>query len=270
MGEHATNLVADPALLQSLRKLYREYHPTIQAWLIPEPGAPLPPLVDPTLPLFQGAGALDHSFTRSLRLLQRRHPEMKWNATRTDTFHGSIERGLSCVSVPSARLHAIITLPKHSVTSYRAPASPWADELITADITLHDGVLQFSRLGKKATYLFRADGGLDIRHYDTPPAVNVSRWIAGEVLADGTGDDLVVVDGSTAPTPCPTQPVSPEGWSPDDPAACQERLLARWGRLSSPKDRARIATFWLGHEHPILAAAGLIIATKAQSRRRTH
>jgi hypothetical protein len=83
---------------------------------------------------------------------------------------------------------------------------------------------------------------------------------AAEVFADGTTrdlllDNLVPVHAQNAKVPH----VDTSG----DPSS----LLARWRALRSASDRARIAAFWLGHRHPVLAAAGLQIATTPQPHR---
>jgi hypothetical protein len=81
----------------------------------------------------------------------------------------------------------------------------------------------------------------------------------GEILADGSPAEL-----TCTPTRKGSVPSLHQRDTQDEPATnirnaqCQA-LVRRWQALTDPADRERIAAFWLGHPHPVLAAAGLAL-----------
>jgi hypothetical protein len=74
------------------------------------------------------------------------------------------------------------------------------------------------------------------------------------VLADGTNTLKPANDGTVAPMQTMVQ-------SDLEHSQSHDALLARYHKLPSDADRRRVAAYWLGHPHPLLAAVGLTIAT---------
>jgi hypothetical protein len=105
-------------------------------------------------------------------------------------------------------------------------------------LTTHDGL----------EIVVKKDGGATIAH----------RSVVDGLLADGSDTGLVATRTSTSIVPVAVQSVDISDWSKDLIALDCETLLTRWRALTSREDQARIAAFWMGHRHPVLAAAGLI------------
>jgi hypothetical protein len=89
-----------------------------------------------------------------------------------------------------------------------------------------------------------------------------------EILADGTGDNLSVARTKAGVVPRAIQTTVVAGMYSVDRAPLREKLLTRWRALATDDDRARVAQFWLGHPHPILAAAGMATLPSTSQLRR--
>jgi hypothetical protein len=87
-------------------------------------------------------------------------------------------------------------------------------------------------------------------------------------FADGTGAYLLLTRGAVDHK----QPIKPESGTREDAKHRMSiyALLRRFQMLTSGEDRARIAAFWMGHRHPILAAAGLAVMPQDTPTNTTH
>jgi hypothetical protein len=282
-------LVTDPVLRNSLRLLYPEYASTIRAWLIAEPGVPLPPLVDQNASLWTDLAAQVEALDRTLVLLQARYPEMQWSATgAVRARNGGEQRRLTTGAIGSSNIWEPDMLPAGAVLEYHYIKGTERDQY-TVTVVAHDGILQCSTTTDSPTHCFFTsmppltidDGytiGEDIvsRIIDPTSADDVGECAAEsdprsdaaladsttEVLADGSQPYLLVNKTNEGIIPHTLQPFDQEGLHRRQEIAYQrDRLLWRWHQLDSCDDRARIANFWLGHPHPVLAAAGLAILT---------
>jgi hypothetical protein len=77
-----------------------------------------------------------------------------------------------------------------------------------------------------------------------------------EILGDGVGRCLTFTHTTSSIIPDALQKGDISS-TPVIQMHQRDRLLERWRKLPAPEDRERIAGFWFGHPHPILAAAGL-------------
>jgi hypothetical protein len=260
-------LVEDAELRASLRRLYPEYTPTVQAILIAEPGAPLPDLVDYSLPVFTSATKRAQSLEHALKLLQTRHPEMTWVSRDL-----SGEPELSLHSDKDRDIHEVLTtLPDGAVTRYSHTLRK--GHATHLSLTGQGGIIRLATAG----WLQVLEG--DHMSLGIDKAGARDRLIYAEecveVLADGSPQTLCVDhDRSLAPvrgrSPYAPLPVRARAQQDNQDVsllpsareirhwdAARARLVQRWEALADPADRARITSFWLGHPHPILAAAGL-------------
>jgi hypothetical protein len=253
------SLVQDPALRESLRRLYPEYEPTIQAWLIAEPGAPLPDLVDFTLPIFTDVAAQESSFDHSLDFLQRNYPDMQWvaNPRLGIACYGSTLREIECRSRKrSAHDEGLQALPAYSVIEYRPNPTRQRDTLV--GVVFHHGQFRATATRDGVDMALTTHDGLEIVVKKDGGATIAHRSVVDGLLADGSDTGLVATRTSTSIVPVAVQSVDISDWSKDLIALDCETLLTRWRALTSREDQARIAAFWMGHRHPVLAAAGLI------------
>jgi hypothetical protein len=270
MSETAIALVEDPELRASLRLLYPEYHPTVQAYLIAEPGAPLPALVDYSLPIFTSVEARDASLVQSLEILQRQYPESGWTVEPFRVLRGEA-RGLTRPDpngTGSYRAQLGQALPDGSVIEHRfTPDSGGALNEDLLFVVGYGGLLRVD-LGQQRTVGLDTDEGLYL-HVGSRVAQGASRpgrvAFVGreeleEILADGSPDALSVQSYDSAEPPPILVPSSTQVTRHDEDVPSDEDvdiLLRRWHRLPTPADQARVTQFWLGHPHPVLAAAGL-------------
>jgi hypothetical protein len=85
------------------------------------------------------------------------------------------------------------------------------------------------------------------------------------LLADGSGLFLVTTDFCVG-LEQESDTLDHDAQKPDEAAA---PLVRRWQALRSAADQRRIAAFWLGHPHPVLATAGLMaLGTQVLQHRR--
>jgi hypothetical protein len=198
-GEPIIPLVRHPELRAALRRLYPEYPAIIQAWLIAEPGAPLPELADYTLPIFTDTAAQEASFKAQLKDLREAYPEMQWKASppfRT-TRRTSVERTLVCDTRyfdDTDRAEILQELPADAVTSYLydRPIDHYdPDELgaVRATVVRHGGLLEVEHKDGAINIRFEDRTGLflDVNYDDDDTSsVHIGRMELPEVLADGS------------------------------------------------------------------------------------
>jgi hypothetical protein len=319
--------VEDPILRESLRRLYPEYQPIIQAWLIAEPWAPLPSLADRRLMKKGKVPEIEAGLQESLQRMQAQHPDMHWTVHERRGYNERLFRDLAC-DIPSdpasdpttepsytpisersdaysddytiTQAEALHTLPEGAIIGYTASASGQTPIIISR--IGHGGIVQAA--GRSPVGMRYAAYGLELSAPEGPPleemtgtsttrTLNVAAiqraaathhhivepprpeqadtmypgpsmdYTYGEVLADGTPREL----------DCETVRTGAGAWSvpalqhidySNTPsrkihAAQRDALLRRWSTLTSPEDRRHIAAFWLGHPHPVLAAAGMAL-----------
>jgi hypothetical protein len=279
VSELTIPLVAEPKLRASLRRLYPEYAPIVQAWLIAEPDVSLPPLYDRTLPIFNDAAAQEAAFTHSLETLQSRHPTMAWEAKPP---LGSLDKGIYNRTLKSGtpsetHFNTMYNLPDGAVVEYRHNGSVKVLGNLTT-VVAHEGLLDVELWEDSTHVVLETRPGLRLRVYDNQTIIVVGRDDLEEDLADGSPNELRVERGVTSPPSAvldgrPSDTMVPEalqrfGYGDGghtERTRRAEPLLARWRALASPEDQARIAAFWLGHPHPVLATAGLAIAVEANA-----
>jgi hypothetical protein len=270
MHQISVRLIEDPELRTSLRNLYPDAPEWARKWLIPTPGAPLaaPPetpkgdrvrtavlleeleatraAINATNPITPWVVQCDDGHAWIGRPGSKPSHRLSHQAaegcivsleTRNWAPKGKLGKRAGEVTLQYQRGRLSIALGPHGKTWHIRRKGLWMD-----GIMLEGGKTTFRYL-KYTEHEKGADG--------TPPPPNI--------MADGTDSYLSLHAGLVH------EQQTVRIGTLDRDRAHQEasllNLLRRWEALTSEEDRARITAFWLGHRHPVLAAAGLASAT---------
>jgi hypothetical protein len=259
MSAISVTLVADPVLRRSLRRLYPELPEWAQRWAIATPGRPLPLPPAVNHPAW-GEAAAKEALQQTRDTVNATHPIAPWIIKRS----GPADEEFAWVgpTKPDQQENVMHPAAAGGLLSYNVKTSRHGRHVDYVSVHTPHGQLALQRhpAGDLKWYLTRKT--TDISGVLRDRVQDASFFLGDEcVFGDGTDNDLRLADHHVTPeqeTPFTTDTTV------KNPMHAQ-RLVDRWHRLTSADDRARISQFWLGHPHPVLAAAGLATVTQLQS-----
>jgi hypothetical protein len=293
MREIIIPLVEDAELRDSLRRLYPEVPPWIREWLIVEPGAPLPRPPYEIVHRYVESPVLLKELEDTCAAVNAAGPEEPW-ITHHDSYivwAGPAHSGLADRQPhPQAEGRLVaFNLGRHPFPDPSEAAFPIAGVFQVAPARLSLGLAGVSRYwrlegtglrirgqilesSQLALRHIQGDSVQHLRECGNPMVAANVEPSANLLMADGTGEELLLDEEG--------RPYAEEAILVADhleAAITQElsrlALLRRWRALPSAADQVRIAAFWLGHPHPVLATAGLAVAAElpeVRSTRRQH
>jgi hypothetical protein len=260
MYEIRVALVEDPLLRASLRRLYPELPAWARRWLITTPGRPFPLPPAYHHPAWDSEDAALKALETTCAVVNASNPPQAWSVfprrNRNPRFYWAgpprSEWGAPR-SHPAADGH----LQGLTIDNHGRP------ELLIFQGGTGETWIHYSYRDSPTIDWDLVQGDQELAHTSVSVGSDSSagrlHTTGGNGFADGTSSQLIL----DAFTPTRTQ----VGWIYADSSTMLEAdLITRWHGLRSHADRARIAAFWLGHEHPALAAAGLTVTTQGATR----
>jgi hypothetical protein len=254
-------LATSPALRQALRQLYPEFPIWIRRFLAlghEHPTVTLPPRIlaffnDPSL----ARAHLDASVARLTATAPQQgwhvQPKGEWQSIvdatgRHRILPGGLVQGIAVDTsgrtwgIRLASHHGLVTISRDTSRSELKQrfSIEWTPNLSHHESLLLSLFMDENRLFRMPNY------GAGVGTDPWPP------------FADGRGHHIPD-RGRTWDTRRP----------PVTDVTSAERLAARWAAVRLAEHRTEILNFWLGHPHPTLAAAGMMIATHPHLTRGT-
>jgi hypothetical protein len=141
------------------------------------------------------------------------------------------------------------------------------------ELTVHG---EYSKNGTRAhrqLYLKHGDATAPL-FTEATRAMKAQGLVADDEMNYVAGDDAQILGADGAGALALSQDaVHPLQSTLDDPHITTEYertlsrlvLLERWRAIPSAEDRARVATFWLGHPHSVLSSLGLMLTAQTPS-----
>jgi hypothetical protein len=247
-------LVDDPVLRRSLRQLYRDLPGWIQRWTITTPGRGLPRPEGADRPEWQSAAAARAALQATCDAVNAAQPRARWTVqTERHRDEHAVWAGPPDSHWNGTALHRAADgmILRCAITQKGGKESV---TLLTTQT--HGTTLSLSAPEPRMTTWILGNQGRTINGTVAPRDGHAARYVVFEsIYADGTSYDLRLDErGKVQPTQ--TAVYYTQG-AELELARLAGPLLERWRAVPSAADRARIAQFWLGHPHPVLAAAGL-------------
>jgi hypothetical protein len=247
-----TALVRDPVLRRRLRKLYPELPSWVQRWVIATPERPLPLPTDYRHPAWASTATAHDALERTCEAVNATNPPRPWSIRSARHGQEQVEwAGPDGSEWDQPTLH---------------PAAEGLLLRCALDPTFHahrQVLLSTQREGGVLTLI-----GNDHERFDwvLRRGEAYGSSIIGEsavrqvghamIYGDGTCEHIFGQGPSAGGHIWPEQPAFPRVLTLSHAGAAEE-LLQRWRALPSSTDRNHIVQFWLGHQHPVLALAGM-------------
>jgi hypothetical protein len=278
MPEVAISLATNPELLGSLRKLYADLPPWVQAWIIAEPGAPLPAPPPAFVRSAFDRPALLTELEDTCAAVNATGPDHPWVvhqdphivwigpahsmlANRQPHPHAEgrlVAFNLGQLPHPHPRMDAFPMAgifqvsPGRLILNFHKMGVYWRFEC--PNLRVRGQILAASQIGIRQ---LQGDGFPHLKE-SIYPAVAVDVELSANLLmADGTEEEIDL-DEEGRPYAEQSITVADHLEATITQELSRLALLRRWHALASAADQARIASFWLGHPHPVLAAAGMV------------